>query len=221
MTLSFYVQLVRRRRLRPCMKTFACALFFLLPLALVAQVPQERTVPLEDQIQQEIAESRIHLGRMQLLPVLAMNNAGYDSNIFGTPEPTVSDWTATITGGFHYVLPFGGKMFLRGDLLPHYYWYAHHVDQRSWGGLYTLSWLGFFNRMSTEVDSGYSEAVNHLSSENEAFVRNTVVSGAALVELKFSQKWSLLAGGEGYRRRFSDLGTHVTNSKQLDRDEYA
>src|SRR5262245_32340235 len=115
------------------MKAVVYALFFV-PLTVIAQVPQERTVPLEEQVKQEIADSQIHLGRIHLLPLLALNNAGYDSNIFGAPEPTVSDWTATVSGGFHYVLPFGGKMFLRGDLLPHYYWYAHHSDQRSLGG---------------------------------------------------------------------------------------
>jgi hypothetical protein len=197
-------------------------LSFLIPLAVGAQqVPQERTVPLEEQIQQEVAVSPIHLGPFYLLPRFALDNAGYNSNIFGTPEPTVSDWTATVGAGVHFVLPFGRKMYLRGDAFPQYYWYAHHVDQRSLGGLYNISWLAFFNRMSAEADGAYSEVVKSFSSENQAFVRQTFVDGAALAEVRFSEKWSLFAGGEGHRVRSSDIGTAVTTASQLDRNSYA
>jgi hypothetical protein len=191
------------------------------PLAILAQVPQERTVPLEEQVKQEMADSRFHLGPIRLLPRFSVSEAGYNSNLFGTPAPTVSDWTAAVSAGLHMLLPLGSKMYLRGDALPEYYWYAHHPEQRSLGGQYAASWLGFFNRMSTDLSGGYSKKVSPLSSEIEGFVTHELVDGSANLEVNLSRRWSLFAGGEGHRLRYSSEGTRVTNVEELDRDDLA
>ena len=176
-------------------------------------------MPLEEQVQQEMADSRFHLGPIRLLPRFSVSEAGYDSNLFGTPPPTVSDWVAAVSAGLHMLLPLGQKMYLRGDALPEYFWYAHHVEQRQVGGQYAASWLGFFNRMSTDLSGDYSKNVAPLSSENEGFVTREFTDGSANIEVNFSRKWSVFAGGAGHRLRYLGEGANVANVEVLDRNE--
>jgi hypothetical protein len=178
-------------------------------------------VPLEEQVKQEMEDSRFHLGPIRLLPKFLLSNAGYDSNLFGTAAPTVSDWTADVSLGLHLLLPVGPKMYLRGDALPEYDWYAHHVEKRTLGGRYAGSWLGFFNRMSMDLSGSSLKTVNHLSSENETFVTYKSLAGSADIEVNLLRRLSLLAAGEGDRVRFSSEGGEDAIVKRLDRDRLA
>ena len=211
------------RRGRPLWRTSLVAAAFLVPLRLVAQVPHERTVPLEQEVKDEMERSRFHLGPIRLFPLLLLNDVGYDNNIFGTPPPTVSDWTAKAAVGLHMLMPAGPKMYLRGDALPEYDWYAHHVEKRTFGGRYGIAWLGFFNRMSVDLTGESVKTVNPFSTENELFVVHKTLNGAANVEVNVSRQWLLLAGAEGHRLRFSSQGTEPTPIpvQDLERDEVA
>src|SRR5215468_6429230 len=62
------------------------------------QVPNERTIPTSQQVQEDVAQSRFRLGPVRLIPGFQLSDAGYDSNVFeiAEGEPTISDWTATI-----------------------------------------------------------------------------------------------------------------------------
>ncbi len=177
-------------------------------------------MPLEEQVKQDMEETRFHLGPIHLLPRFSLSNFGYDSNLFGTTEPTVSDWTSNVSLGFHMLLPVGSKMYLRGDALPEYDWYAHHVEKRTLSGQYGASWLGFFNRMSAELSGDSSKTVSRLNSENETFVTHHFLNGSANLEVNLLRQWSLLAGGEGHRLRYSSEGAGgaALTVKDLDRD---
>jgi len=178
-------------------------------------------VPLEEEVKQEMAQSRFHLGPLRLLPRVLLSNAGYDNNLFGTSEPTVSDWTANVSLGLHVLLPLGSKMYLRGDVMPEYDWYAHHVESRIFGGRYRGSWLGFFNRLSADLSGGYLKTVSRLSSENETFFTYKVLDGSASVEVNLSRQLSLFGVGTGHRLRHSSEGAVGITVKQLDRDDVA
>jgi len=181
--------------------------------------PFQRTVPIEEQIRIEMEQSRFHLGPLRLQPKFALTNAGYNNNLFGTPEPTVSDYTATVSAGLHMIVPFGTKMYVRGDVSPEYYWYAHHVDQRQLGGRYAASWLGLFNWSSSELSGSYWKSVARLSSENETFVTQTFSDGIGRLEVNLSRRWSLFVGVDGHRLRYSS--PVLIRAQELDRDEYA
>jgi len=182
--------------------------------------PVPRTVPLEEQVKKDMENSRFHLGAIRLFPTFSLANAGYNNNLFGTRTQTVSDYTATVSAGFRSLLPVGPKMYLRGEVSPAYYWYAHHVQQRSLGGRYAASWLGFFNWMSTDLSGGYSKSVNRLSSENESFVTQAFADGFSGLEVSLSRRWSLFASGDAHRLRYSSDTAFLSRVRDLDRDDY-
>ena len=53
---------------------------------LADQVPQGRTEPLATTIETAIDRSPWQLGPLRLTPVVVVDNAGYDNNVFSRPE---------------------------------------------------------------------------------------------------------------------------------------
>ncbi len=186
--------------LRIALATLVVALVPLIAIPQVTsdQVPRERTIPLRQQIDGEMAESRFQLGPIRLEPELNLRNIGYDSNVFGTPENPVSDWTATVSAGVDALLPIGRKLYLRGAVLPEYTWFAELKDRRNLGGHFDGALLALFNRMSLEAGAGSDESLANVSSE----IQRPVVSNTSRVyaksEIDVLRRLSLFGDWEGH-----------------------
>lgn len=198
------------------------------------EVPRERTIPIEDVIKQQLSTARYRLGPIRILPTVSVANAGYDSNVFGTPqdcreaigcqEKKTADWTATVSAGAHFVAPVGAKMFATGEALPQYTWYRDLASRRSLGGLYRAALYGFFNRMSLEAAGYTSRTSTSLTSETETRVIEVASDGSAKLELDISRSFSAFAGAEIRRARLGLAGPTpqiVGDVRQFDRDDEA
>jgi hypothetical protein len=193
------------------------------------EVPRERTIATQAQIESELTNSRYHIGPFFVMPILDIRNLGYDSNVFGTPripgvsEP-VSDWTADVSAGVHIVERLGPKMYLRGDALPEYTWYLKLTDRRQLGGFYRGSWVGIFNRMSFDVTGLESTSTSVLSTETLALIRTRFRSASAKLEVEIANPVSFFAKGEIQNvRYFTDSHTpaDIVRASDLDRDDEA
>jgi hypothetical protein len=201
----------------------------LTPLRLCAQlanveVPRERTVPLEQEVSREVSGARWKLGPVSLLPRLSLNSVGYDSNLFGSSEGAVSDWTADMSAGLRLGTRLGRKAYLLADAIPEYTWYAHHADGRFVGGRYGASLLGFFNRMSVQMEGYLVRTVASLSSEQEAPVASDTRGATARAEVDLSAVWSIFGGAEAQRVHYlptSTLAPVQAGLQALDRNEQA
>jgi hypothetical protein len=138
--------------------------------------------------------------------VFRLSNAGYDSNVFGTSTNQTSDWTASATAGFRWVVPVGSKLYVDGEALPQYTWYQKLADRRVFGGQYKASLLGFFNRASLEVGGFNSKSFSYISSETETKVVQTTLAGSAKLEVDVASNLSLFGGAEVARIRFGLVG---------------
>ncbi|MGH9365904.1 MAG: hypothetical protein ACRD1B_11680 [Thermoanaerobaculia bacterium] len=186
------------------------------------QVPRERTVPIPEQVQTEMAKSRFRLGPISITPKLTIRDAGYNNNVFGSSDNPVSDWTATVAAGVRWILPLGSKMYLRGDAVPEYIWYAQLAQGRTLGGRYSASVLGFFNRMSVEAAGLASKTTSVLSSESETRVIDHLQSGSGQIEIDLLRRLSVFAGGGVQRHRYAQSPPgppDVINAKELDRTD--
>jgi len=56
-------------------------------------VPQVRTIPVKEEVDADMQAARFHLGPVRIIPTIAVRNAGYDYNVFGTTENPVSKFT--------------------------------------------------------------------------------------------------------------------------------
>ena len=208
-----------------------------LPARLAAQlttdvVPRGRTLALEAQIKSEVESSRFRLGPLRLIPVFRVSNAGYDSNVFGTPDvcpeltgcdqPKVDDWTATVSGGLRIVVPLGSKIFLRGEALPSYTWYQETEGLKKWGGFYAGSLYLYFNRLTLEARGFQSQALEFLNSETDTRVDRTTDDAALKLEVELGRALSLTGAAEVQQIRSEQVEEPtipIVNIRQLDRDE--
>ncbi len=159
-------------------------------------VPLNRTIPEKELITEDMARARLRLGPVRILPSVSVWNAGYDSNVYGTSDNPVADWTFTINAGARFLVPFGPKFVFRADAFPQYTWYHELTDRDQFGGVYNASLYGFFNRLTTEFAGNYSQQYNRYSSEVDSLVFETSKSAVARLELELSAKWSLFGRGE-------------------------
>ena len=169
-------------------------------------VPQVRTIPVKEEVDADMQAARFHLGPVRIIPTIAVRNAGYDNNVFGTTENPVSDWSFAIRGGFRFIVPFGSKIYLRASALPEYTWYDKLEDRRGWGGLYEASLYGFFNRMTTQLRAFDLETFQQYSSEVPTKVLTRSQDGSAGFEIEILKRLAFFAKAEGMRIRYSTEG---------------
>jgi hypothetical protein len=212
-------------------RALSALLLLLAAAAAVAQVesdtvPFGRTIPLEEEIEREMAGAKWKLGPVRLLPQISLRNVGYDSNVLGTPEDDpdiVSDWTATIGAGVRLLLPLGGKVYLRGDVIPEYTWYLELEQRRLFQGRYGAGLYAFFNRLHFDAGASYADSTGYLNSETQALVRTKSKSGSTNLEIELLRNLSLWAGAQAQEAKFEpldDLPIDVEDPSDLDRDAW-
>ena len=187
-------------------------------------VPEQRVLPLREQVEAQMRASQYVLGPVRLIPELTFNSTGYVNNVFGTATQAQSDYIATIGLGTQWIVPFGAKVFLRGRALPQYIWYLKNVEGRKFGWTAENSLLLLFNRLSIEAKGNSSRTADILNSETEQRVLKKAIIGSANFELEATGHFLVVGGAEGQRFRFTENPPVpptliVPDPAQLDRTE--
>lgn len=189
---------------RPWRVVFAAGVL-LLPRALTGQQPtgeeiSERSLLPRAEIDQAMAESRFRLGPVYLSPEIAIRDATYDNNIYGTSENPTGDFRTTVRAGVGLILPVGKNLFLRASAFPEHTWYAHLAEQRFFGGNYGGSVRLFANRLTLEAAGDYSKTDVLFSSEVQTRVIQELGAFRLGAELRVLSR--LFVYGEGQLQRF-------------------
>src|SRR4051812_20943937 len=172
------------------------------------EVPQGRIIPVEEEMRGDLSRARLRLGPVRLIPSLLITNAGYDNNVFASSENPVADWTATVTAGFRFIVPFGSKMFLRANALPTYTWYDKLTDRRFFGGFYNGEVFGFFNRLTVAAAVQNNQTYRNFSSEFDSRVVYKDSAANGRFELNISGPFFLIGEGGVARIRYETEGTN-------------
>lgn len=173
-------------------------------------------IPEREELEKEADEARIRLGPLKLRPQLSIGNFGYTNNFFGeTDADRQDDYTGSVTGGVRAIVPVGGRVFLRGSVLPTYTWYARHVDRRTFGGTYEASALFYLSRFSFHLTGGSFKQTVGLSSEVEQPVEQKVLSGRLLGQWEFGSRMALVGDVNVSRRRLGGKGLSDADRQTL------
>jgi hypothetical protein len=185
------------------------------------QIPRKRTVPAREQVRGELEKRRFRLGPLRLIPELNVSNAGYDSNVFGASAGhEITDWTATISAGFRWLVPVGSKLYVIGDVLPQYTWYKTLEERRFFGGTVRAALLGFFNRASLEVGGFESRDLRYATSETETQLIETALDGSLKMEVDVASNFSVFGGAEVTRIRYRTLGGQPSGVVFVDPNQF-
>ena len=196
------------RRLRVLAGSLAAACLLVAPAARAQDdVPQGRTIPEEEAIRNDMGRARLRLGPLRLIPSIEIRNAGYDNNVYASGDNQVSDYTATVTAGFRFLLPLGGKMYLRADALPTYTWYDKLTERRFFGGYYDGVLFGFFNRLSFALEATGDQTYRNYSSEFDSPVVHKNSAIGATVEVNAAGPLYVFGSGGYSRVRYDEQGT--------------
>jgi hypothetical protein len=132
----------------------------------------------------------------------------YDNNVNGASGNVErdSDWYGTVSAGLGILIPLGKKVYLRGDILPEYIWYNRETDRRQWGGTYSGTLYGFFNRLSLEADYQSELTPQYPNSEIQTQVLGSNQGGNLRMEVDLGGPWSVYAAGQYQRLRYDPLG---------------
>jgi hypothetical protein len=205
---------------------FALAIPFCAP-ALFAQltsdvVPRERVVAREEQIRRDLENSTLRLGPFRLEPMFMLRDLGYNNNVYGTPDDRVSDWSASVGAGTKWTLPFGSKMYFRGDAVADYTWYAELTERRILGGTYSAALVGLFNRLSVQASAGKQKTFTPLSSELDANVVRTLSDTTFDAEIDLLKRLSVFGTFQGQSPSYEVPGAESGDFLKVDelsRDE--
>ena len=188
------------------------------------EAPRARTLPLREQLKWEAENAPYRLGPLKVRPLFELRDFGYNNNVFGSETNKVGDFTATVSAGVKVLQPLGQKRALQGTAAPEYTWYEKLVERRSFGGAYSGSLLGLFNRMTLEGGGGYLSQVALINSESEQAAIQIRTNGLARVEVDVLQYVSVFAGFDAVKTRYNDKGFtegNVYPVDLLDRTEWA
>ena len=193
---------------RPWRVVFAAGVL-LLPRALTGppstgEEISERSLLPRAEIDQAMAESRFRLGPVYLSPEIAIRDATYDNNIYGTSENPTGDFRTTVLAGVGLILPVGKNLFLQASAFPEYTWYAQLAERRFFGGNYGGSVRLFANRLTLEASGDYSKTDVLFSSEVQTRAIQELDTFRLGAELRVLPR--LFVYGEGQLQQFRYSG---------------
>lgn len=198
------------------------AVVLLLPRDLVGQEStgeeaSDRSLLPRAEIEQAMAESRFRLGPVYLSPLIAIREATYDNNVFGTNENPTGDFRTTVQAGAGLILPVGKNAFLRARAYPEYTWYEQLAERRFFGGNYGGSIRVFANRLTLEASGDYSKTDVLFSSEVQARAVQELDVLRLGAELRVLRRLFVYGEGQLQRFRYSEPGAEQSRFAGTDR----
>jgi hypothetical protein len=161
------------------------------------------------------------VGSLYLRPILAIRDAGYDSNVFLTPEQPINDTTATFSGGLRIAAALGGGGSVSVQPVADYVYYADNSDEsglnfRTDGDL--IMALSSF-RLSLGGDLAWTRERYSLEVDERARRRDARVNAGFRTDPERGLSFELAGHFETLRfERDNQEGERLARS--LDRDSY-
>lgn len=135
------------------------------------------------------SKATVHLGRVSLLPVIALTNMGVDNNVFndptnGTPK---SDFTITTQAKTDAWLHMR-RSLLSVSISEDFVYYQTYSNQRSVNGAYSAGLAVPLTRVSFKLNAGYINAKDRPGFEIDARLPRAEVAFDSAVEFRASAK---------------------------------
>lgn len=181
-----------------------------------------KDVSTKERFEAAMEDARYRLGPFRIAPWLSLRDFTYVDNVFGTTEPTTSDFTATVGAGLHAYLPMGEKLVLGAYVLPEYVWWADLESRRGLNGRVGVGLFGYFNRLTVEAKAFKSRTQQYASNEFEVPVNLGDTGGDLDIDLRILERLSLYVSANEDRWRYREedfAGGPGTALLLLDRDE--
>lgn len=171
-------------------------------------------------LDQQIKGAKLSLGPFKIKPVLFLNNAGYDSNIYRAPGNPIKDYSATFGPGFNVYLPLSKSIILSIYESPQYVYFMETKNGRGWNNYFKGQIHFVLRRFLFTIGKGYSSASELWNLEMESRPRRKEDSLEGSIFSQISKKVSLFFEYTGSNYAYESLSREQSNiGDQLNRDE--
>lgn len=171
-------------------------------------------------LDQQIKGAKLSLGPFKIKPVLFLNNAGYDSNIYRAPGNPIKDYAATFGPGLNIYLPLSKLIILSIYESPQYVYFMETKNGRGWNNYFEGQIHFVLRRFLFTIGKGYSSASELWNLEMESRPRRKADSLEGSVFSQISKKISLFLGYTSSNYAYESLSHAQSNiGDQLNRVE--
>lgn len=145
------------------------------------------------------------LGPLRLSLRLALRDAGFDSNIYGTVASPVADLSFILGPDVGAFLPLGRRLLVHVEESPQYAFFLKTGEERAWNNALRGTVYVLFNRFILSGGAGISDAKQKWSAEIDFRPRLRTESrfGSALVQL--GRRLSISTGYQQSLVRYDSL----------------
>jgi hypothetical protein len=172
------------------------------------------------ELDQQLKEAKLSLGPFKIKPVLFLNNAGYDSNIYRAPDNTIKDYSATLGPGFNIYLPLSKLIILSIYESPQYVYFMETKNGRGWNNYFEGKIHFVLRRFLLTIGKGYSSASELWNLEMESRPRRKADSLEGSVFSQISKKVCLFFEFIGLNYAYKSISHEQSNiGDQLNRVE--
>lgn len=132
---------------------------------------------------EEMESARFKIGPFRFLPLIFIRNAGYDSNVYGTPWDPVADYTFTAGPGLNMYLPVKKKVIFSLFYSPQYTYFYKEEKERTWNHYLEEDLFLVLRRYVINIGKNYSNARERWNTEIDIRPRRKVETTRVSISL--------------------------------------
>jgi hypothetical protein len=143
-------------------------------------------------LEQQIKAAGVKLGPFRIRNVLYLTDAGYDSNVYRTPNNPIKDFSISAGPGFYLYLPIKQKIIISIYESPQYVYFVKTKRERTWNNYFNGQVNIVLNRFFIALGKGYSVAREIWNTEIDIRPQRTEDSSQGSLQWQITKKTSLL-----------------------------
>jgi len=150
-----------------------------------------------EELKRQVKEAWLKFGPFRINTVLFLSNAGYDTNVYHSPDNPVKDYWLTIGPGFTFYLPLKKRIIFTIYESPQYVYFMETKRERTWNNYFNGQVNFIFNKFFLTAGIGDSDARERWNTEIDIRPRRKEdrVHGSVLWQASRRTSFSL-----GYRK---------------------
>ncbi len=162
-------------------------------------------------------DAKVHLGPLALSPMLALTNAGVDTNVFNEPNQGApkSDFTLTVEPKTDFWLPIG-RTWIIGNVTEDLVYYKKYANERSANSSYKAGWLIPLTRLTLNAGVSYLNTRDRPGFEIDARAQRVETALAGSAELRFLSRTFIGVKARRQKVNFDKSAVFLANSLQFE-----
>jgi hypothetical protein len=194
--------LARRKRERPIALAVAMLIMF---LCVAKQSYGWGKTRMGYDLEQQVMAAGLDLGPFRIHTVLYLADAGYDSNVYRTPDNPIKDYSITFGPGFYVYLPIKGKVVISVYESPQYVYFMKTERERTWNNFFNGQVSFILNRFFISLGKSYSVAREIWNTEIDIRPQRKEDSWQGSLQWQLTKKSSLLSQFVRAKYSYEDL----------------